>query len=128
MTFHPPSEDGAGVGPALLQDILADLGAAGQGIQPTVAGVTPPPPPLFALLNNAFPNQAAAQGTVEQNISLICVHRTQSAGDNCTLQVDPNISGAGVGNFRLSLLTAKGAAGDTASWILEVRFRHSIIR
>lgn len=117
-------EDNMAVGAAEQRDVLADLTAAGFG-----SGN-----PLFDRLNNngvAFANQAAAQLSVRSNVDIWVYNEamtTAGATGGAQLLTTPNVSGVGVGNFRLDLLAFKAANGDTASWVLEVRLRHSIIR
>ena len=116
-------EDGTPAGAADKRDVLADLTAGGFNANNS---------PLFQRLNNGnapIANQADARTLVYGRIDTIQNLRAAApAGATGAPQVtlDPNISGALAGNFRLDIGCSKAADADTATFIVELSFRHSI--
>jgi hypothetical protein len=84
--------------------------------------------PLFAGINAAFADQAAARAYLNANLDLIEYLTAASVGTSATL-FDANIAGGVVaGNFRLVITAVKAANGDTYTKKCRVALRHSIVR
>lgn len=118
------TEDGNAAGAAEQRNVLADLTAQGFG-----AGFD-----LFDVLNNgaaALADQAAARALVYGTCDVdFHVRAAVPAGATAAPvpTLDPNVNGAAVGNFRLDIGVVKAANGDTAVFVVEIAFRHSIIQ
>ena len=108
------TEDGTAAA-TVQQDVPGDLAAG----------------PLADLIGSAvtFADQAAAQAAIEEQVDMT-VHLVSAtpvgATGAPTLALDPNISGAAAGNFRLDLISVKAANGDVAVYQLRMSYRHSI--
>jgi hypothetical protein len=93
----------------------------------TAAGLTSTSP-LFAGINAAFADQAAARAYLNANIDLIEYFTAASVGTSETTY-DANIAGGVVaGNFRLVVTAVKAANGDTYTKKCRFALRHSIVR
>ena len=92
------------------------------------AGLTATNSPLFAGINVAFADQAAARTYLNANIDLIEYFTAASVSTSETTY-DANIVGGVVaGNFRLVVTTVKAANGDTYTKKCRLALRHSIVR
>jgi hypothetical protein len=93
----------------------------------TAAGFTAANSPLFAGLNQAFANDAAAQAYVDQNVDLI-IYSTAALGASAALySANVNAAPNTVGNFRINASTVKAAA-QTYTECVRVALRQSIVR
>lgn len=114
------AEGGSAVNPETV-DILALLAAA---------GLTTTNSPLYAGLNAAFADQAAARAYLFANIDLI-EYFTALPVATATSETlyDANVSAPAVaGNFRLVITGVKAANGDTYTKKCRFALRHSIVR
>ena len=117
---------------ATLLDIAeAATAAAGESVNlPSLlaaAGLTTANSPLFAGVNTAFADQAAARTFLNNNLDLIEYTTAASVGTSTTL-FDANVSGAAAGNFRLVITAVKAANGDTYTKQCRCALRMSIVR
>jgi hypothetical protein len=80
--------------------------------------------PLFDLLNASYANQAAARTGLLSKCDVIVTPEVMSGATTSELLCTANVSGTA---FRLDMVTQKAANGDTATFIVDVSFRHSII-
>jgi hypothetical protein len=109
-----------GVAAAAIEfDVLAAL---------TAQGFTAANSPLFAGLNAAFANDAAAQAYVDQNCDVISYLTASSVGTTVITFNGIAPGGAVAGTFRLRVLGVKAANGDTATAKARITLRHSIVR
>jgi hypothetical protein len=99
-------------------DIVSDLQAAG-----VTSG------PLIDLLNTTFATNAAARTALLSRCDVIVTPEVMSGATTSELlaEATTNLLASTSSQFRLNLLTQKAANGDTATFILNVSFRHSII-
>jgi hypothetical protein len=97
------------------RDVLADL-TAGSAIH--------------TALNAAVADQAAAQALTDSSIDVSSrLESSVPAGATAGAQLllTPNVSGAGVGAYRMDFSSVKAAAGDTQTSVQRLSLRHSAI-
>lgn len=120
------AEAAGAAGAAEQRDVLTDMAALLTVAQRAAS-------PLYTLLNNsgvAFTNQAAARTAVQGNLRISLRPTAIAIGAGGTgvpvLNLDPNVSGAAVGNFRLDIAAIKQHNDNTGSWVVTIEYRHSI--
>lgn len=95
----------------------------------TAAGITRGG--LFTFASAVYASQAAAR-TAARPVLRINVRNTAAASGGGAafpvVGIDENVSGALAGNFRLDLTGIKDNNADTASYQIQVEYRHSVIR